>query len=101
MIGLASRFLIPDVVKAFDLLTGAAALKVNVGKTVFVPLYPTTKFQVRRDIRTDKYIDRTSEKSTANRNKVEVSGPQQNMEILFSPKLYFQNFIFRLFLYLA
>ncbi len=54
---LPSRFLISDVVQAFAVLSRAAALKVNVGKTVFVPLYPTTMFQARKDIQSSHWAD--------------------------------------------
>ena len=39
------------VASTFSLLARAAALQVNIDKTVFVPLYPTTELQANKDIR--------------------------------------------------
>ena len=40
----------PVVASCFDVLAGATSLHVNVTKTVYIPLYPTTELQATKDI---------------------------------------------------
>ena len=47
---LASRSSLPPVARCFDVLANAAALRVNVAKTEYVPLYQTTVQQANYDI---------------------------------------------------
>ena len=48
---------IPLVAKAFTVLHRASALQVNIAKTVLVPLYPTTREQLKNDISKTQWSD--------------------------------------------